>query len=202
MVWGASAEDIADNKRNKTQILWNDATDFSNKYKIFMDGQNQTKTAATYTIASAAAAGYSIQWAIYQGFEGQGCNLQGWSGEAETFFSTTWNCNDTEGESSQQISSKSGLDRVHEALRFLSIPTFFGQIDFDENQRNVGRDALTLQLLKNDTRTDNTIESIDFGLDWPEINNTNATAVTAKLIQEASVVFLLYFYSLFIFFIL
>jgi hypothetical protein len=191
VVWGASAEDIA---ANEPQILWKDATDFSNKYKKFMDSQNQTKTAATYTIASAAAAGYSIQWAIYQGFEGQGCNLQGWSGEAETFFSTTWNCNDTEGESSQQTSSKNGLERVHEALRFLSIPTFFGQIDFDENQRNVGRDALTLQLLKNDTRTDNTIKSIDFGLDWPEINNTNATALTAKLIQEARVVFYFLFF--------
>ncbi|KAL4525512.1 hypothetical protein Ndes2437B_g03958 [Nannochloris sp. 'desiccata'] len=184
VAWGAPP---GRNGATEPQIMWQNATDFSNKYEAFMKGQNQTETlrAATYTIASAAAAGNALQLAIHQAFQVQICNLSTWNGDAQALFSTQWNC--IADDAAQQPDSKIGLDRIHSALRSLSTSTFFGNIDFDENQRNIGRDALTLQLLKSDNRKDgSTLASIDFGYDFPEANMENVNDLTAKLIQEAS----------------
>lgn len=184
VAWGAPP---GRNGATEPQIMWQNATDFSNKYEAFMKGQNQTETlrAATYTIASAAAAGNALQLAIHQAFQVQICNLSTWNGDAQALFSTQWNC--IADDAAQQPDSKIGLDRIHSALRSLSTSTFFGNIDFDENQRNIGRDALTLQLLKSDNRKDgSTLASIDFGYDFSEANMENVNDSTAKLIQEAS----------------
>jgi len=176
------------NASTEPQILWQDATDFSNKFKVFMENQNNTLTAATYTIASAAAAANTLQLAIYEALQAQGCNLSTWNGFAEALFSTQWNC--TKDDAAQQPDSKTGLGRIHNALRSLSTSSFFGNINFDENQRNIGRDALTLQLLKSNNRKDDSIlDSIDFGYDFPEIatiSNTAPVNSSAKLIQEVN----------------
>jgi len=178
------------NASEEPQIIWQDATDFSNKFKVFMEEENEKEnlTSATYTIASAAAAAHALQLAIYEALQAQGCNLSNWNGTAQELFSTQWNC--STDDVAQQPDSKTGLGRIHTALRSLSTSSFFGNINFDENQRNIGRDALTFQLLTSDNRKDDsTLDSIDFGYDFVEVNNntsTDADNSTTKLIQEAS----------------
>ena len=82
--------------------------------------------------------------------------------------------------------SQTGYERILAELRILNTQTFFGTIKFDSvTQRNVGRDAITLQLLTEGAkvRSSKIFESINFGFDAANANEPgNQTLRT--LVQE------------------
>jgi len=148
------------------QYLWQNASDFAQGFENFMRNSNgamKNETAATYTHASAAAAAHAIQLAVANAFEFQNCSFADWDGSSEVFLNRQWSCSGDKAD--RVVESKTGLYRIHTALRSLSNSTFFGKISFDNNQRNNGRDAITFQLLQSDTRTSQVFGSIDFGPD-------------------------------------
>lgn len=148
--------------------MWKDATDFATKFESYMLDNFEDIVPATYTHASAAAAAYSLQLAVTAAF--QGCDLSTWSGDVDDLlYSKQWKCEDR--------ATATGYTHVLAALRSLNRPTFFGKIQFDENQRNSGRSTVTTQLLGFDGSSNQRFQSIYFGQDAVD----NAT-----LVQEVS----------------
>ena len=151
-----------------TTAMWANASDFSKKFEAYMMEQFNEIVPATYTHASAAAAAYSIQLAVSAAF--QNCDLTSWNNDIdELLYTQQWKCEDGEVET--------GYRRVLNSLRSLNHATFFGKIQFDENQRNSGRATITNQLLGFSGNAQYRFQSIYFGQD--AVSN-------ATLMQEVS----------------
>lgn len=136
--------------------IWTNATSFANGFESYMTNSTGKDIAATYNNAGSAAGTFAIQIAIHNAF--QFCDLSNWTGDVDTlFYSTNSPCS--------AGANKTGYELVLESLRTLNRDSFFGTIQFDGNQRNVGRDAVTLQLLGSVGRSKKIFGSIDFGLD-------------------------------------
>lgn len=147
-------------------VMWPSATAFAQAFQSW----SPSHAAATYTHAGAAAAAFAIQVAITDAFAK--CDLSSWNGDvAQLLYGTKWPC------AGVGNPPTTGYSLVLNALRRIHRDSFWGTIQFDSNQRNNGRDTVTVQLLPLSNRVGgNTFQSINFGCDA----NGNTT-----LIQEA-----------------
>ena len=165
-------------------VLWPSSSFFAESFENYTSAYKGASEPATYTHASAAAAAYAVQLAITAAFEGcQG--IDSWDGSIESLLYTkSWNCG-SNSLYSLAGTQQTGYQRVLRALRSLNRDTFFGKIYFSNDQRNVGRDAVTFQLLnQSDIHTDKFLDSVFFGLDALSTNASSATNTTGRQIRS------------------
>ncbi len=176
----AVALDSVVSKRNiQDRVLWPTSTYFAEMFERY---KNSTEP-VTYTQASAAAAAYALQLGITEAFKScQG--IETWNGSTESlFFTTKWSCG-SQSTYSLGGTQQTGYQLVLRALRALNRDTFFGKVFFSQDQRNVGRDAVTYQLLNQTESRFKFLNDVSFGLDFLP-NTTNSTTLNkVKLVQE------------------
>ncbi|KAH7623950.1 hypothetical protein NADE_008763 [Nannochloris sp. 'desiccata'] len=146
-------------------VLWPTSTDFAKLFVNYTSTYKNSTEPVTYTQASAAAAAYTLQLGITAAFkECQG--IDSWDGSTSSlFYVKPWSCG-SRNANSLGNSQQSGYELVLRALRSLNRDTFFGKILFSTDQRNVGRDAVTFQLLdQSEVQTDKFLGAVDFGFD-------------------------------------
>jgi Tyrosine-protein kinase ephrin type A/B receptor-like len=176
---GSYSNVLDENKRD--QVLWPTSTDFAESFENFTSTYRNSTEPTTYTQASAAAAAYALQLSITEAFKGcQGVNY--WNGSSSSLlFDNKWSCG-SKNAYSLGSTQQTGYQLVLRALRALNRDTFFGKILFSTDQRNVGRDAVTFQLLnQNKDHTDKFLGSVNFGCDFRNATGVNATTWTSKV---------------------
>ncbi|KAI9136310.1 7 transmembrane sweet-taste receptor of 3 GCPR-domain-containing protein [Paraphysoderma sedebokerense] len=94
------------------------------------------------------------QWHYTMGFESESSSFPGSKGYTEEFrkwMTTTYNSSDPDNPTYQLAILKANTvnrTEVRQALRNFNANTFFGKMQMDRNQRNIGRDSAVLQIIE------------------------------------------------------